>query len=163
MQHVGKKKKKNKHLKCAVTVPKMPMVYLLQMITFFVVVPLCSLCKILSTNFKSFRSGFICLTAHLSGKCWLKTGVRPWYFRFGAYLVNLMMFIFIINDCPILHCTGQISRLCLLLGELYGSDNRVLFYLYGEKKSVNVAIRKTSSKTTTVTRSYTKDQVNRNR
>lgn len=40
------KKKKNKHLKCAVTVPKMPMVYLLQMITFFVVVPLCRLCKI---------------------------------------------------------------------------------------------------------------------
>lgn len=44
-----------------------------------------------------------------------------------------MMFIFIINDYPILHCTGQISRLCLLLGELYGSDNRVLFYLYGKK------------------------------
>ena len=32
--------------------------------------------------------------------------------------------------------------------------------VYGEKKSVSVAIRKTSSKTTTVTRSYTKDQVN---
>lgn len=54
------------------------------------------------------------------------------------------------------HCTGQISRLCLRFGDLYVSDNRVLFYLYGEKKSVNVAIRKTSSKTTTVTRSYTK-------
>ena len=40
------KKKKNKHLKCAVTLPKMSMVYLLQLITSFVVVPLCRLCKI---------------------------------------------------------------------------------------------------------------------
>ena len=39
--------KKEKETKCAVTVPKMPMVYLLEMITFFVVVvPLCRLCNI---------------------------------------------------------------------------------------------------------------------
>ena len=59
------------------------------------------------------------------------------------------------------HCTGHISRLCLHLGELYDSDNWALFYFsVWQKKSVSVAIRKTSSKTTTVTRSYTKDQVN---
>lgn len=60
------------------------------------------------------------------------------------------------------HYTGQISRLCLHLGELYDSDNWALFYfsVWRKKKSVSVAIRKTSSKTTTVKRSYTKDQVN---
>lgn len=37
------------------------------------------------------------------------------------------------------------------------------FTCMAKKKPVGVAIRKTNSKTTTVTRSYTKDQVNRNR
>ena len=83
-------------------------------------------------------------------------------FFFAAYLVNLMMFIFIASNYPMPHCAGQISRLCLRLGELYGSDKRVFSLLVWRKKSV-AGIRKTTSKTTNVTRSYTKDQVNINR